>query len=176
MGDALDIASTARELTFAVAGLPMPQGSKSATVVGQRVPWGRGVAVVNPRVVLTDLSDMSKKTRGKNGLKRWREHVAGRALVARRKQRIGVFTAAVNLRAEFVLPRGESHFTKSGALTKSAPLFPRRPDLSKLLRAIEDAMTGVVYTDDSQIVLATVSKRYAMRGGSGGVMIGVKES
>lgn len=176
MQDGLPIASARRELAFAVAGVPIAQGSKTATIVGKRVAWGNTVAIVAPRVVLTDLADMHKKSRGSNGLKKWRQNVAGRAMVARRKAGFDVFTCAVTLDAEFVLPRPAGHFTSAGALTKSAPLFPRRPDVSKLLRAIEDAMTGVVYADDSQVTRAVVVKRYAIRGGSGGVMIKVTEA
>jgi crossover junction endodeoxyribonuclease RusA len=174
--EGLPIAPVGRELSFAVAGVPIAQGSKTATIVGKRVPWGNTVAIVAPRVVLTDLADMHKKSRGSNALKKWRQNVAGRALIARRKAGFEMFTAAVTVDAEFVLPRADGHFVTSGALAKRAPLFPRRPDVSKLLRAIEDAMTGVVYVDDSQVTRAVVSKRYAIRGGSGGVMIRVREA
>ena len=36
-----------------------------------------------------------------------------------------------------------------------------RPDADKLLRAIEDPMSGVVYVDDARIVLVRVEKLYA---------------
>ena len=35
-----------------------------------------------------------------------------------------------------------------------------KPDLSKLIRSTEDAMTGIVYADDAQIVEMTVKKHY----------------
>jgi crossover junction endodeoxyribonuclease RusA len=46
---------------------------------------------------------------------------------------------------------------------KSAPgrVFPATaPDADKLLRAIGDALTGIVYRDDAQIVTATLRKRF----------------
>lgn len=51
-------------------------------------------------------------------------------------------------------------------LPKSAPkrkrIYPiRKPDIDKLIRAVADALTGVLYRDDSQIVEALVLKRYA---------------
>jgi Holliday junction resolvase RusA-like endonuclease len=36
-----------------------------------------------------------------------------------------------------------------------------KPDLTKLLRAVEDALTGVVWRDDSQIIHQVVNKEYA---------------
>jgi Holliday junction resolvase RusA-like endonuclease len=52
------------------------------------------------------------------------------------------------------------------ARPKSAPRrvrFPATaPDSSKLLRAIEDALTGILYVDDSRIVEARISKRFGV--------------
>jgi len=53
----------------------------------------------------------------------------------------------------FVFPRPKSHFTSTGKLVKGATDAPTQHnigDLSKLVRAIEDAMQGIVYRDDSQ--------------------------
>jgi Holliday junction resolvase RusA-like endonuclease len=41
----------------------------------------------------------------------------------------------------------------------------RKPDLSKLMRAIEDPMNGVLIADDARIVAAFVSKDYVEDGG-----------
>lgn len=47
---------------------------------------------------------------------------------------------------------------------KSAPKrvqYPdRKPDLSNLVKAIEDALNGVVFTDDARLVDVGMSKRY----------------
>lgn len=37
----------------------------------------------------------------------------------------------------------------------------KRPDLLKMARAVEDALTGIAYHDDSQIVAETLAKRFA---------------
>jgi Holliday junction resolvase RusA-like endonuclease len=42
----------------------------------------------------------------------------------------------------------------------------RRPDLSKAIRAVEDALTGVVYRDDAQIVSLHTTKEYAAVAGA----------
>lgn len=36
----------------------------------------------------------------------------------------------------------------------------KKPDTDKLLRAVLDSLTGVVYEDDSQVVLVSAEKRY----------------
>jgi hypothetical protein len=42
-----------------------------------------------------------------------------------------------------------------------------KPDLDKLVRAVGDALTGILYRDDAQIVSLNASKRFAGLGGDG---------
>lgn len=74
----------------------------------------------------------------------------------------------VTLVAVFVLERLAGHFgtgRNAGKLKASAPVYSKtKPDLSKLLRALEDGMTGVVFKDDAQVAIAEVSKLYADQG------------
>jgi Holliday junction resolvase RusA-like endonuclease len=37
----------------------------------------------------------------------------------------------------------------------------KKPDLDKLLRALKDALKGVIYRDDSQVVRVVTSKDYS---------------
>ena len=77
-----------------------------------------------------------------------------------------VFDRKVALEARFVfyVQRPQGHSGKRG-LRPSAPPFPvTRPDLLKLARAIEDALSKVVYADDSQIVDEILKKRYCAEG------------
>lgn len=167
---------TARELRFAVAGVPISQGSKGARIVGRRVPFGGTYAVVAPRAVLFEVTDMARKTRPSGALKRWRSAVAACALARRQLEQLDIFKGPVELDAQFVLPRSPAHFIGPTArLKRSAPAYPGLPDLSKLIRAIEDAMSGVVYDDDRQVVRVRASKRYGVKGGTGGVIICVRE-
>ena len=46
-----------------------------------------------------------------------------------------------------------------------------KPDLSNVIKAVEDGMNGVVYQDDSQITHLTASKRY---GSAAGVHVSVR--
>ena len=82
----------------------------------------------------------------------------------------GVFDPAISsshliVMANFVLPRPASHYTKNGALTKSArpePTGARDGDVDNLLKPVLDVMEAEgVFLNDSQVVRAfDVSKRF----------------
>lgn len=164
-------------MTVRVAGLPQPQGSKVGRVVGARATVGGRLAIVEPRVVLTEQADMAGKTREGGRLKAWRATVQRRAFLAWRAahgdRSPDPWECAVELAFEFVLPRPESDWLASGKLRKGAREHPTtKPDLSKVIRAIEDALAGIVYRDDAQVcAYGRTFKRYAERGGSGGVVV-----
>lgn len=68
----------------------------------------------------------------------------------------------------FVRPRG--HFSSSkkspGGLKADAPNWPTgKPDTTKLIRAVEDALNGVIWRDDSIVVVQSARKVYADRPG-----------
>jgi len=88
-----------------------------------------------------------------SALKRWRERVAEAAQAA------GIHAAprpdAVKLTVTFTLPRPKSVPSRK----RNAPTVA--PDLDKLVRAIGDALTGVAYEDDSQIITLFAVKQYA---------------
>lgn len=103
----------------------------------------------------------------------WRKHV--RAL-ASQYMHTPPEAGPVRLCARFTLLRPVSHLKKNGALRASAPLWPRRKDLSKLVRAVEDALTGVVYDDDSQIVeYGEVRKLYVTSEDAAGCLLRVEK-
>jgi crossover junction endodeoxyribonuclease RusA len=69
---------------------------------------------------------------------------------------------ALYLEVAFYLPRPKALLTKS-----KAPLafdHTKKPDLDKLLRAAKDALTGIVWTDDSQVVHVVGRKKYCAAG------------
>jgi Holliday junction resolvase RusA-like endonuclease len=50
----------------------------------------------------------------------------------------------------------------NGSPRASAPRLPAtRPDIDKLLRAVLDALTGLVFVDDGQVVTVNMAKEYA---------------
>jgi len=69
----------------------------------------------------------------------------------------------VSLELHFYLPR-------RGKLTAA-----KKPDLDKLARAVLDALSGIVYRDDAQVVALGLRKRISPEG-SGGVSIEVREA
>lgn len=81
---------------------------------------------------------------------------AGRALQGRGT----LFHGPIRLDIAFYLPR-----PKSLAQSRDAAHI-KKPDSSKLARCTEDALTGVVYRDDSQITDLHVTKQYAAIGDS----------
>ena len=68
------------------------------------------------------------------------------------------------LTVDFHFVRPKSHFTSKGALTKRAPLFPTARtvgDIEKLVRALHDSLSGVLFDDDSQVVECHARKLYS---------------
>lgn len=126
-------------LTFEVYGIAQPQGSARAFM-----PKGARYPVVT--------SDNPK-------LKAWRDLIAGEA--SRALHGTGrCFDGPIRICAAFYLPRPKS-LAKKGDVPHIT-----RPDVDKLARSVGDALTGVVYRDDAQIVQLKVEKYYAAAGES----------
>lgn len=75
------------------------------------------------------------------------------------------YAGPIMLSLDFIMPRPKSHYgtgKKSAQIKDSAPEYCiSKPDADKLLRCVKDALTGVVWNDDSQVViLDKVVKRY----------------
>jgi Holliday junction resolvase RusA-like endonuclease len=65
--------------------------------------------------------------------------------------------------AFFGVPKSWPMKKREAALRSESLLPTGRPDASNVLKAVEDALNGLAYLDDSQIVDASVQKRYASR-------------
>lgn len=128
-------------MAFTVLGDPQPQGSK--TTIQQK---GR-----RPRVIEDNPLTMP-----------WRQAVAAAAQQAMNGRQIR--TGPLRLTATFVLKRPAGHWgtgRNADTLKPSAPVYcPTRPDADKLLRAVGDALTGVVFRDDTQLVIVHAEKHY----------------
>jgi Holliday junction resolvase RusA-like endonuclease len=105
--------------------------------------------------------------------KDWKSDVRAAAMNAFHGQ---PFANAITLHLVFFVPRPKCHFRsgKNSHLKKdSAPQYPTtKPDATKLLRGVEDALTGIIWRDDAQIVTQFVTKRY---GDTPGVQVNVRE-
>lgn len=66
-----------------------------------------------------------------------------------------VIDGPVSLDLRFVMPRPKS------TPKRSTPPAVKKPDLDKLTRAVLDALSGVAYRDDSQVVELHATKRLA---------------
>jgi Holliday junction resolvase RusA-like endonuclease len=131
------------------------------TVVGNAEPQGSTKAFMRKSmkfpVVVSDNPN----------LKGWRAQVA---YAAGRQARVHglIESAPVRVLASFYLARPKS------LRKKSTPPHLTKPDLDKLMRAIGDAMTGVLYRDDSQVTGLQVTKAYAAVGEAPRVVIVVE--
>ena len=116
-----------------VRGLPAPQGSKRHV--------GNGVMIESSKYV-----------------KPWRQDVRA-AAEAWITARPGLYPMDGPLSVDMVfsMPRPKGHYgtgRNAGTLKLSAPLYPQgMPDLSKLVRSTEDALTSAgLWKDDSRVV------------------------
>ena len=93
----------------------------------------------------------------------WRQEVAKAGLLAKRAAGLSdVLRGPLALRIVFHRQRPKGHFRTGGILLskagKATPWPIGKPDSTKLLRAVEDALTSVLWEDDAQIVRQTVEK------------------
>jgi Holliday junction resolvase RusA-like endonuclease len=143
----------ARSYSFVVFGVAQPAGSKQAfvplnkkaicTCTGEplEMPFRRpnGGVVVN----VVDDNPASRK---------WKKHVAK---VAREEYGGPVFTGPIKVTMLFYRERPKSHLTSTGLLSKlgrETPYPITKPDATKLLRGTEDALKGICWVDDAQVV------------------------
>jgi len=128
------------KLEFEVIGNPAPAGSKKAFVI-------RG------RPIVVDASGEAGRV--------WRAMLQDRALQAVSESHWSLTRSPILLNLMFFKPRPKSHYNSKGDIKPNTPAFPvGKPDLTKLVRAVEDALTGIIWHDDAQIVEQKVSKHW----------------
>ena len=140
-------------IAFTVYGHPQTAGSKRAFVLRRRDgslvtrPGG------SPMVNVTDDNARSKD---------WKATVAWAGQAARGAS-AGLLDGPLEVAFTFYRPRPKGHLNVRGELSKSGRENPHpatKPDVLKLARAAEDALSGVVWRDDAQIVTETLRKRW----------------
>jgi len=139
-------------VSFHVHGEPAPQGSKT---VGRSKAGAAFVREDNPKT------------------EPWRNAVAAAAAEAMAGR--PPLAGPVELEVVFVFGRPRSHYRTgklAGQLKPRAALYcAKRPDVDKLVRALGDALTGVVLVDDASIVRLRAEKHY----GAPGAFVDVRE-
>lgn len=138
--------------------------------VGQPQPAGSKRAFRNPRSGRILVTDDNKRS------KPWQAIVAS-AGAEQMGAEFLISIPSLEVDLDFIVPRPKGHYGtgRNAALLKpSAPAFPAvKPDVLKLARSVEDALTGVVWRDDAQIVTERLTKRY---GSPAGVRVTVWEA
>jgi len=134
----------ARSYRFIVFGVAQPAGSKQAYVPlhpKTKEPYRNK----NGGIVVSTV-DANPKSGP------WKKHVAK---VAREEYGGPVFTGPIKVTMLFYRERPKSHFTSTGLLSKlgrETPYPITKPDATKLLRGTEDALKGICWVDDAQVV------------------------
>lgn len=135
-------------------GTPAPKGSPQVVTHGKG-----GVPLKSPLVVADSPA-----------LKRWHRAVSGAALVeCMGRPRPLLADRALLVGAEFRLARPAS------VTERKRPMPSVKPDLDKLVRASLDPLQGLVFDEDSRIVVTVAHKRYALPGEAPGATLLVAE-
>lgn len=163
-----------RSIEFTVLGTPAPKGSRRGMTgkdgKGKSLPGG---SRANEQALVSWSSAVRAAAQVAVDQIRRLDAAAGASLGA------GVFFAKVPLRlkAVFRMRRPASHFNpKTGELKPAAPKWcVNKPDGSKLLRATEDDLHGIVILDDAHFAEWLIRKIYANPGQPEGAWLRIEE-
>lgn len=125
---------------------PEPAGSKRAFPMKTKTGKVRSVIV-----------DANAKSRP------WKTHVSVMAQEALPKG-FELYEGGLSCMIHFYVPRPAGHYNSKGNLNKQGigkPYPTSKPDVLKLARGVEDALTGIVWKDDAQIVVEHLLKRWS---------------
>lgn len=137
-------------------------------IPGKAQPAGSKRGFVNPKTGRVIITDAAAKSRP------WKAVVSDYAQQAMGGE--APLEGPLSVRMTFFEMRPKGHFNSKGQLNAQGqrnPFPAKKPDLLKLARAVEDALTGIVYRDDAQIVEEKLVKAY---GTSDHVIVTVKEA
>lgn len=144
----------ARSIEFTVYGQAQPAGSKRAMPIYRNGPNGRQLVTRpngSPVIAVTDDNPKSRD---------WKQQVAHAASAAYRGP---LLTGPIRFALHVVRPRPKGHFTAKGSLNKTGSETPfpiTKPDVLKLARGVEDAISGIIWNDDAQIVDEHLTKAW----------------
>lgn len=139
-------------IQFFVTGTPKPAGSKRPFNIFRRGP--NGERMWTGKTVVIDANKNAKD---------WKADVSAAAKAVYSGP---LLTCALRMVVLFILRRPEGHYgtgKNADKLKPSAPEYPTTKipgDLLKLTRGVEDALTGIIYADDAQIVSHVLDKQF----------------
>lgn len=140
-----DIPAPPCVIEFEVHGKAQPAGSKNAYVITNK-HTGQPLRSKTGRIIV-NVSDSNLKSK---------EYKAAVAFAARQEYRGPLLTGPVRLIVTEYRVRPAGHFSPAtGQLNKKGRETPfpiSKPDALKVARCVEDALTKVVWVDDSQVV------------------------
>jgi len=89
--------------------------------------------------------------------KNWKKEIKRQMLIYKAMELKGeeiFFETPIRLQLKFF-------FNKPKSLPKRTEYHSKKPDITNLVKAVEDALEGILYKNDSQIVKLVASKEYA---------------
>jgi Holliday junction resolvase RusA-like endonuclease len=142
--DAPPMVGSARALVFFAAGVAKPKGSHKPFVY-------RGKDGKHRATMAGDSPDE----------KGWRATVSEAAHAAMRAAGLRPLAGCVDLELAFYIGgRPKGHFLRGHVRGDAPPRPGKKPDYDKIARSVGDALNGIVYEDDAQVVRALVEKLY----------------
>lgn len=128
---------------FFVPGIPKPGGSKKGFI-------GRKTGKVH-------LVDTCDNRDWKTSVKAFAYEALGSPIINK----------PIAVTVEFRMPRPKHHYNSKRELKTNAPVYhTSKPDATKLFRALEDALTGVAWDDDSRVADQYIKKVYSDQPGA----------
>jgi len=154
-------------IAFEVVGKAEPAGSKTTDIVRRK-----GGAIV----MRADGRPLQRTRDDNPNAKAWKDRIAKEAAAAMARHGAPLILGPIRLTLTFVRCRPLFHYgtgANAARVRASAPEYPTtKPDVLKTARAAEDAMTGIIYHDDAQIVEEVLRKVF---GAPAGVQIEIEE-
>jgi crossover junction endodeoxyribonuclease RusA len=102
-------------------------------------------------------------------LKSWEQSIrlTSGAAASAQKWQVPGRDIPIGVSVSVALPRPKS-------LPRKQASHVKKPDLDKLIRAVLDALTGIGYEDDSQVVMIDAIKEYVRDGAMPGILVCVQ--
>ena len=131
------------QIKFVVYAKPQPQGSMKGFVLPGK--WG-----AKPRAILTSANPKMKP---------YRQELTLTAMSAVAEAGFECPLAPKHVPISLVI---DFYLERPKSIPKRRSQIVVKPDLDKLIRSTTDAMTGILYQDDAQIIEFSVRKHYGV--------------